>query len=123
MDGRLHSGDRSSFTVLFRHSFYPCFECHETDHCVAEFQRFLCKLIVPLVKCPGIMSFNANNQSFSVMDVIFAYCVLQFILDTSLFNKIFTNRLSQQSYFTLRSLFSSSFSWESLYLYYTGSSI
>ena len=28
-------------------------------------------------------------------DAIFAFCVLQFILDTSLFNKIFTNRLSQ----------------------------
>lgn len=26
------------------------------------------------------------------MDAIFAFCVLQFILDTSLFNKIFTNR-------------------------------
>ena len=29
------------------------------------------------------------------MDAIFAFCVLQFILDTSLSYKIFTNRQSQ----------------------------
>src|SRR5699024_1856404 len=33
------------------------------------------------------------------MDAIFAFCVLYFISDTSLFNKIFTNRQSQQILF------------------------
>jgi len=31
-------------------------------------------------------------EQMVVLDAIFAFCVLQFILDTSLFNKIFTNR-------------------------------
>ena len=43
--------------------------------------------------------------------------------DTSLFNKIFTNPQSQQSYFTLRYLFINHLSWNSLCLYYTGSSL
>ncbi len=93
---RVHAGDYSSFAVFLRHVLHPCFECLESGLCVAELQRFLCILIVAPVKCSGIMSLtsdiNTNDQSFFSYGAIFAFCVLQFILDTSLFNKIFTNR-------------------------------
>src|SRR5699024_5239591 len=57
------------------------------------------------------------------MDAIFAFCVLYFISDTSLFYRICTNQQSQQILFYSEvSFFLNHFSWNSLYLYYTGSS-
>ena len=57
------------------------------------------------------------------MDAIFAFCVLYFISDTSLFYRICTNQQSQQILFYSEvSFFLNHLSWNSLYLYYTGSS-
>ncbi len=123
---RLHAGDYSSFAVFLRHVLHPCFECLESGLCVAELQRFLCILIVAPVKCSGIMSLtsdiNTNDQSFFSYGAIFAFCVLQFILDTSLFNKIFTNRPKSVILFYSEVFFFNLLSWNFLYLNYTGSS-
>ncbi len=86
-------GDDCGFAVLFRYTLHLCLECLETGLGIAELhQRFLCVLVVAPVKCPRIVGLtshiNSSNQSFLVMDAIFVFCVLQFILDTSLFNKI-----------------------------------
>ena len=95
MSCRLHARYHSRFTVFRRYILHPCFECLEPCLCVTEFQWLSGIFVVSPVECPSIVGFtsyiDSNNQSFSVMDAIFAFCVLQFILDTSLFNKIFTN--------------------------------
>ncbi|WP_204864802.1 hypothetical protein, partial [Drancourtella massiliensis] len=60
----------------------------------------------------------------SLIDAIFAFCVLYFISDTSLFHKIFTNPQSQQILFYSEvSFFLNHLSRDSLYLNYTGSSL
>ena len=51
-----------------------------------------CAEVTSIEETKGRIYFcNLGIKVFSVMDAIFAFCVLQFILDTSLFNKIFTN--------------------------------
>src|SRR5699024_12205973 len=60
----------------------------------------------------------------SVIDAIFAFCVLYFISDTSLFYKILLTAQSQQILFYSEvSFFLNHLSWDSLYLNYTGSSL
>lgn len=95
--GWLHAGDYSSFAMFLCHILLPCLECLEPCLGIAEFQRLFGASVISPVECSSIMrltsDINTNNQSFSAMDAIFAFCVLQFILDASLFNKIFTNWL------------------------------
>lgn len=91
-----HPGNHSIFAILSCELLHPCLECLEAGFAVAELQQFLCVLVVVSVECPGIVDLtshiNSDNQSFSVMDAILAFCMLPFILDPSLFNRIFTNR-------------------------------
>lgn len=91
--------------------FQPCLESGESSLIIAECIWFLRILIIMSIKCSGIMcltsDINTNHQSFFVIAAIFSFCVLRFILDTSLFNKI-TNRSKSVILFYTEVFFSQS---------------
>ena len=67
---------------------------------------------------------DTNNQRiFSVIDAILLFCVLYFILDTSLFNEFFTNRAKSVILFYTEVFFINFLLVNFLYLNYTGSSL
>ena len=61
---RLHARDHSGLAMLFCNILHPCLECLEASFCVAEFQRFLCVLVVAPVKCPGIMGLASHIDPY-----------------------------------------------------------
>lgn len=113
MTCRLPSRHYCILTMFCLYVEHPCLKLCKTRFYSTELKWFLRELNPSPVKSPGIMEFAADidtyNQCFFCYCSNFVFCVLDFIWDTSLFNKIFTNRQVSKSYFTLKySFFSTS---------------